>query len=78
VAEHDLADELTQAAERLLHDTHAPFVDGDAVARAIGRDPKDPAVYQAFQTIQARGTLTLKSWGSGHGLPHEVRGPRMN
>ena len=78
MSEGHLADELTQAAQRLLEETHAPFVDGDTVARAVGRDPKDPAVYQAFQLIQTRGTLTLKSWGSGHGLPHEVGGPRMN
>ena len=51
---------------------------GETPSRAIGRSPSDPAVYEAFREIQARGSLTLASWGSGHGLPHEVGGPRMN
>jgi hypothetical protein len=78
MSESSLAEQLTEAAHRLLGAAHGGVVDGDAVARAIGRDPADPAVYQAFQQIQARGTLTLKAWGTGHGLPHEVGGPRMN
>jgi len=79
MADGDLADQLTDAAHRLLGETHEAFVDGDAVARAVGRQPGDPAVFQAFQQIHQRGTLTLASWGAApHGLPHEVGLPRMN
>jgi hypothetical protein len=67
-----LADQLTVEAERLLSATSETYIDGNDVAKAIGRDPDDADVYDAFREIERRGTLKLEAWGGGMGLPHLV------
>ncbi len=67
-----LADELTNAATRLLNATDGNWVDAADVAREIGRDANDPAVYKAFREIERRGTLRLQAWTGGMGLPRMV------
>jgi hypothetical protein len=67
-----LANQLTVEAERLLNAASESYIDGDDVARAIGRDPEDADVYHAFREVERRGTLKLDGWGGGMGLPHFV------
>jgi hypothetical protein len=67
-----LANQLTVEAERLLSATSETYIDGDDVAKTIGRDPDDADVYDAFREIERRGTLKLEAWGGGMGLPHLV------
>jgi hypothetical protein len=64
-----LANQLTVEAERLLNATSHNYIDGDDVAAAIGRDPKDPDVYNAFREIDRRGTLKLDAWRGNMELP---------
>jgi hypothetical protein len=64
-----LANQLTVEAERMLNATSKTYVDGDDVARAVGRDPKDADVHQAFREVERRGTLKLEGWRGGMGLP---------
>jgi hypothetical protein len=77
VPDSALADALTDAAERLLNATDGSFIAGGDVAREIGRDPKDPAVYHAFREVQRRGTLRLEAWEGGMGLPRMVGLPKV-
>ncbi|HEY4916778.1 MAG TPA: hypothetical protein VIH92_07695 [Solirubrobacteraceae bacterium] len=70
-----LANQLTVEAERLLNATSHNYIDGDDVARAVGRDPQDADVYLAFREVQRRDSLKLDAWGGGMGLPHIVGPP---
>jgi hypothetical protein len=74
-----LVDELIAAAERLIDESVSGIVDGDDVARAIGRDPGDPRalMHHAFREIERLGVLQLDAWGGGMGLPHGVQRPSM-
>ncbi len=72
-AHHRLVCELEEAAKGLLARSDRGAVEGDDVARAIGREPGDPDVYKAFLEIERRGTFDLASWGGAMNLPHAVR-----
>jgi hypothetical protein len=64
-----LANQLAVEAERMLNATSETYISGDDVARAIGRDPEEAAVHDAFREIERRGTLKLDGWRGGMGLP---------
>jgi hypothetical protein len=72
-----LVEELIAAAERLIDESVSGIVDGDDVAQAIGRGPRDPRalMHYAFREIERQGVLRLDAWGGGMGLPHGVRRP---
>lgn len=71
----DLANQITVEAERLLSATSETYIDGEDVAKAIGRDPKDAELYDAFREIERRGTLKLDSWPGNMELPACVGRP---
>lgn len=70
-----LADHLTESAERLLHATDCGYIEGADIARAVGRNPREPAVHHAFREIERRGTLRLEAWEGGMGLPQIIALP---
>ncbi len=63
---------LVETARHLIAASDNGFVDGDDVAREIGLNPDDPAVYAVFREIQERDDLKLEGWGGDTGLPHLV------
>jgi hypothetical protein len=75
VPDDQLIDQLVEAAKRLIAENDRGIVDGDDVARAIGRDPEADGLYDAFCVIEQRGVLKLDAWGGGMGLPHGVQLP---
>ena len=70
--EHRLVAELEEAARGLIARSEHGAVSGDDVARAIGCDPRDAKIYEAFLEIERRGSLHLGSWGGAVHLPHAV------
>ncbi len=70
-----LIDELVAAAYDLIQKSDSGIVTGDEVARSIGRDPADGGLYDAFQAIEQRGVLAIRSWRDGVGLPGSVQLP---
>lgn len=70
-----LIDELIAAAYDMIQKSDGGIVDGDEVARSIGRDPADGGLYDAFLAIEQRGPLEIGSWRDGRGLPGSVRLP---
>jgi len=73
----DLADALTEAAQRLISASPNGDVEGRDVALEIGRDPADPdaSLHHAFNEIKRRGTLECFAFEGGMGLPGIVRLP---
>ena len=70
-----LIDELVAAAYDLIEKSDSGIVEGDEVARSIGRDPADGGLYDAFRAIEQRGLLEVGSWHDGRGLPGSVQLP---
>jgi len=66
---------LEEAAKGLIARSDRDAVEGDDIAREVGREPSDPAVYKAFLEIERQGTLKLSSWGGALNLPHAVELP---
>lgn len=64
-----LANELAVEAERMLAATAHSYVDGEDLARAIGREPEDVDVYHAFREVERQGRLKIEGWRGGMGLP---------
>ncbi len=75
LADHNLVTELEEAAQGLIARTDRGAVEGDDLARAVGREPSDPDVYNAFLEIERRGTLRLGTWGGAMNLPHAIQLP---
>jgi len=73
--DNGLVAQLEEAAKTLIERSEGDAVDGDDVARAVGREPSDPDVYTAFLEIERRGTLSLSTWGGAMNLPHAVALP---
>jgi hypothetical protein len=61
--------QLTVEAERMLSATSETYIDGEDVARAIGRNPADAAVRDAFREVERQGRLKIEGWRGGMGLP---------
>jgi hypothetical protein len=72
-----LVQELTDVALRLISASIDGIVEGEDVARAIGRDPEDPnaELHHAFREIQRQGRLSVRAWEGGMGLPADIRLP---
>jgi hypothetical protein len=70
-----LANELAVEAERMLAAAAHNHVDGEDVARAIGRDPEDADVHHAFREVERQGRLKIEGWRGGMGLPAFVSLP---
>jgi hypothetical protein len=70
-----LIDELVAAAYDLIQKSDSGTVNGDEVARSIGRDPADGGLYDGFRAIEQRGLLEVGSWPDGIGLPGSVQLP---
>jgi hypothetical protein len=75
VSDEVLIDELVAAAYNLIQRSDSGIVDGDAVARSIGRDPAAGGLYDAFRAIEQRGLLEVGSWPDGIGLPGSLQLP---
>jgi len=69
----DVVDSLVDASKRLIDESPNGIVDGDDVAREIGRDPFDSEVKAAFELIGRRGLLKVDSQGGDSKLPHAVQ-----
>ena len=68
-----LVDELVNAALKLIALGDDAVVDAEAVARAIGREPDDSELPEAFVAIDLQGLLMLDTWDRDTGLPRAVR-----
>jgi hypothetical protein len=77
VADADLTQEVIQASLRLINASRTSEVDGEDVAREIGREADDIDVYYAFREADRVGELEIQAWRGGMGLPHCVRLPRV-
>jgi hypothetical protein len=75
VPDEILIDELVAAAYDLIQKSDSGIVNGDEVARSIGRDPAAGGLYDAFRAIEQRGLLQVGSWPDGIGLPGSVQLP---
>jgi hypothetical protein len=71
----DFTDEVTQTALRMISAGRDGDVDGEDVARELGRDPDDLDVYYALREAQRRGDLECDAWRGGMGNPGFVRLP---
>ena len=71
----ELTKEVTDAALRLISASRSGDVDGEQVAREIGRDPDDTDVYYALREADRRGDIQCEAWRGGMGLPAFVRLP---
>jgi hypothetical protein len=69
-----LADLLETSAERLLAEKPpGSWVSPDDVAGAVGVDPQDVGLHDAWREIQKRGKLNTRGWpDSGMGIPQQI------
>lgn len=71
----DLTRQVTDTALRLISASRSGEVDGEDVARELGRGVDDIDVYYSFREAVRRGDLEVPSWRGGMGLPYMVRLP---
>lgn len=71
--DEQLQEQLLDTARRLAADSRTGDVDGEDVARELGCDPNDAALYDAFRVAEHRGELECQAWRGGMGLPAMVR-----
>lgn len=69
----ELVREITDVTLRLISASRSGEVDGEEVAREIGRDPEDVDLYDAFREAERRGSFEVASWAGGMGLPEMIR-----
>lgn len=69
----ELVRAVTDATLRLISASRSGDVEGEEVAREMGRDPDDVDLYYAFQEAERRGSFEVVSWPGGMGLPAMIR-----
>jgi hypothetical protein len=69
----ELVREITDATLRLISASRSGDVQGEEVARDIGRDPDDVDLYYAFREAERRGSFEVVGWAGGMGLPLMIR-----
>ncbi len=73
MTDEQLYEQIVETATKMSEDSPSGDVDGEDVAREVGREPDDPAVYDALQAADERAVLACQGWRGENGLPTRVR-----